>query len=83
MSNKEKRNLYNEKKIQLETLIEEIAGMRRLIVGQDNLFFLILCKLEGLFNLVEQTQMTLYRRVIFECLGLLNSLDKNVYGQFE
>lgn len=63
----------------LETLIEEITGMKRLIIGQDNLFFLILCKLEGLFDLTKQDQMILYRRIIFECLGLLNSLNQNVY----
>ena len=62
----------------LETLIEELSGMKRLIIGQDDLFFLILCKMEGLFSLNKQEDMATYRRVIFECLGLLNSLDRNV-----
>lgn len=62
----------------LETLIEELSGMKRLIYGQDDLFFLILCKMEGLFSLNKKEDMDLYRRIIFECLGLLNSLEKNV-----
>lgn len=62
----------------LETLIEEIAGMKRLIIGQDDLFFLILCKMEGLFSLNRDQDMHIYRRIIFECLGLLNNLQQNV-----
>lgn len=62
----------------LETLIEQIEGMKRLIIGQDDLFFLILCKMKGLFSLQNQDDMTIYRRVIFQCLGLLNSLKRNV-----
>lgn len=65
----------------LQTLIEELSGMKRLISGQDNLFFLILCKLEGLFNLKEKKDMQLYRRIIFESLNLLNSLKDNVCEQ--
>lgn len=62
----------------LQTLIEELSGMKRLLSGQDDLFFLILCKLEGLFSLNRNDDMPIYRRIIFECLGLLNTLDKNV-----
>lgn len=62
----------------LETLIEQIEGMKRLIIGQDDLFFLILCKMKGLFSLYDQNDMAIYRRVIFQCLGLLNSLKQNV-----
>lgn len=62
----------------LETLIEQLSGMKRLIVGQDNLFFLILCKMEGLFSLSRKEDLSTYRRIIFECLALLNELDKNV-----
>lgn len=64
----------------LQTLIEELCGMKRLISGQDDLFFCILCKMEGLFSLNQQDDMSLYRRTIFECLGLLNSLNQNVIG---
>lgn len=62
----------------LETLIEELSGMKRLITGQDDLFFSILCKMEGLFSLIQDEDMALYRRIIFECLGLLNNLEQNV-----
>lgn len=62
----------------LETLIEELSGMKRIIIGQDDLFFLILCKMEGLFSLNRTSDMPIYRRTIFECLSLLGSLDKNV-----
>lgn len=62
----------------LQTLIEQLSGMKRLIAGQDDLFFLILCKMEGLFSLSAEKDMSLYRRVIFQCLGLLNRLEKNV-----
>jgi len=50
--------------------------MKRLIVGQDDLFFLILCKMEGLFSLKDRDDMPVYRRTIFEILNLLNSLNK-------
>ena len=62
----------------LETLIEELSGMKRLIYGQDDLFFLILCKMEGLFSLNRKEDMDIYRRIIFECLNLLSSLETNV-----
>ena len=52
--------------------------MKRLINGQDDLFFLILCKMEGLFSLNKVEDMDTYRRIIFECLGLLNSLNEHV-----
>ena len=50
--------------------------MKRLITGQDDLFFLILCKMEGLFSLQGSQDLLLYRRTILECLSLLNSLDQ-------
>ncbi|MBR4261629.1 MAG: hypothetical protein IKQ33_06770 [Clostridia bacterium] len=56
----------------LETLMEEIAGMAKLIDGQDELFFLILCKMKGLFSLTNDSEMPLYRRIILELLSLLN-----------
>ena len=62
----------------LQTIIEEISGMKRLIVGQDDLFFLILCKMEGLFSLNKYEDMNTYRRIIFEILSLLSSLEDYV-----
>ena len=58
----------------LSTIIEEIAGMNRLIIGQQSEFFSLLCKLEGLFLLTKEEDFMLYRRTIFESLGLLKEL---------
>lgn len=62
----------------LQTIIVELKGMKQLIFNEDELFLSILCKMEGLFSLTEKQDMSLYRRTIFECLGLLNNLNKNV-----
>lgn len=58
----------------LDTIVEELAGMNRLFVGQYESLFSLLCKLEGLFVLTEQEDFALFRRTIFECLGLINNL---------
>lgn len=60
----------------LEALIEEIAGMDRLLIGQHLILFKLLSKLEGLLLLTEENDFMLYRSVIFECLGLLGELNK-------
>ena len=62
----------------LKTIIVELGGMKRLLVSQQDLLFAILCKLEGLFELTDKQQFLEYRRTIFECLSLLNILQKNV-----
>ena len=61
----------------LLTLIEELAGMDRLLEAYHEDLFALLCKLEGLFTLTEEDDFFLYRRTIFECLGLMNSLIKS------
>lgn len=61
----------------LLTLIEELAGMDRLLEDYHEELFALLCKLEGLFTLVEEDDFFLYRRTIFECLGLMNNLIKS------
>ena len=33
----------------LSTLMEELAGMNNLLIGKEELFFPLLCKMEGLF----------------------------------
>lgn len=58
----------------LETIMEELVGMNRLLVDLQDDLFPIICKLEGLFSLTEQEDMYLYRRTIFECLALLNKV---------
>ena len=60
----------------LETIIEEFAGMNELFLDYHDLLFSLLCKLEGLFDLTEDKDFQLYRRTIFECLGLVCDLVK-------
>lgn len=61
----------------LQTILEELAGMQRLMnCGYSEIFFPLLNKLEGLYSLVEDDDFLCYRRTIFECLGLMNDLQK-------
>ena len=60
----------------LETINEEIAGISRLFPDQQATFFTLLSKLEGLFTLTEDSDFLLYRRIIFECLGLIREIAK-------
>lgn len=52
--------------------------MRRLIGKEENLFFLVLCKLEGLYDLQDPKDMFLFRRTIFKCLELMEALRDHV-----
>jgi hypothetical protein len=58
----------------LATVLEEIAGMHRLLIDQDTIVFPLLCKLEGLFTLTGEDDFFIFRRTIFECLGIVNNL---------
>ena len=60
----------------LQTVIEEISGMNRLLIGQQVILFSLLCKLEGLFTLTGEDDFFVFRRTIFECLGLINELSE-------
>ena len=62
----------------LETIIEELCGVERLLNDQQIVFFTLLSKLEGLFSLTAESNFSLYRRTIFECLSLLNDIKENV-----
>lgn len=62
----------------LKSIIEELAGMDRMFLGQHSTLFKLICKLEGLFDLTQQDDFMLYRSIIFECLNLLSDLQKNV-----
>lgn len=62
----------------LTTIMEELAGMDRLLFGQQEQFCALISKLEGLFILTEEEDFFLFRRIIFECLSLLNSLIDNL-----
>ena len=59
----------------LETLIIELTGMSSLLPDQTELFSL-LCKLEALKTLADEEDFMLYRKTIFECLGLMSKIKK-------
>lgn len=59
----------------LQNLIYEIIGMKELWVDQPNLFPL-LCKLEALLTLTGKEDFMGFRKLIFECLGLMNQIKK-------
>ena len=66
----------------LQTVLEELAGMQRLMnCGYSKIFFPLLNKLEGLYSLVEDDDFLCYRRTIFECLGLMNDLQRLICPQ--
>lgn len=58
----------------LETIMEELAGMDRMLQSQHECYANLLFKLEGLFTLEKEEDFQLYRRIIFECLSLCNVL---------
>lgn len=60
----------------LDTIIEELGGMGILIPYQEDKFFSLLCKLKGLSLLINEEDFNLYRRTIFECLGIMGELVK-------
>ena len=59
----------------LQNLILEVGGMNRLVCGQPILFSL-LCKMEALTSLTEENDFLVFRKMIFECLGLLKQLKQ-------
>ena len=68
-------------KTPLNTIIEELSGMDRLLSDQHEILFSLLSKLEGLFVLVKEEDFFQYRRTIFECLTLISSLKENVISR--
>lgn len=62
----------------LSTIIEELAGMNRLLIDLQDDLFPILCKMEGLYNLTREEDYELYRRTIFDCLNLTGALAKKI-----
>ena len=66
----------------LDTIMEELAGMQRLMnCGYSDLYFPLLNKLEGLHSLTDDNDFFCYRRTIFECLGLMSDLQKALCHQ--
>ena len=59
---------------QLDTVILEIAGLNEIFIGPH--FLQLLSKLEGLK--VQETNFELYRKTVFECISLIQELNRNV-----
>ena len=64
----------------LQTIIIELTGMSSLFTDQTELFSL-LCKLEALKTLDKEEDFMLYRKTIFECLGLMDVIKKQCQDQ--
>lgn len=62
----------------LTTVIEEFAGMKELFLDHHQIFFSLLCKLEGLFIYTGENDFFLFRKTIFECLNLIGELIRYV-----
>lgn len=62
----------------LNTIIEELAGMDKLFLDHHDVFFQMLCKLEGLFTFSDDEDFMLFRKTIFEILRLVNDLNSYV-----
>ena len=63
----------------LQTILEQLAGIQRLMNNNySEIFFPLLSKLEGLYSLIDEEDFSCYRRTIFECLGLMNKIKKNI-----
>ena len=61
----------------LKNLILEVTGLNNLLVDQVD-FFHLLCKMESLLTLTQEDDFLMFRKTIFECLSLCNSLKKQI-----
>lgn len=61
----------------LQNLILEVVGMKALWLDQPKLFSL-LCRLEALTTLKEEDDFFAFRKLIFECLSILNEIKKEL-----
>lgn len=59
----------------LENLIYEVAGMAELLSDHVDLFSL-LCRMESLLVLTKEDDFLNFRKIIFECLRLLNGIKQ-------
>lgn len=65
---------------QLNTVVLEIAGLEELF-KEDPQFLQLLSKLQGLKSV--EVDFSLYRKTVFEAIGLLRGLLKNDKSSFE
>ena len=59
----------------LQNLTYEIIGMKELWIDQTDLFPL-LCKMEALLTLTKEEDFLAFRKLVFECLGLMNQIKQ-------
>ena len=59
----------------LQNLILEVGGMNSLL-SDHTILFSLLCKMEALTILTEEEDYLAFRKLIFECLGLLKQLKE-------
>lgn len=62
----------------LSIVIEEIMGMKEIFINHQDKLLSVLCKLEGMRSLNDEEDFALYRRTVFECLGLINEVAVDV-----
>lgn len=60
---------------QLDTVILEIAGLNEIFIENPQ-FLQLLAKLEGIRAVESVTDFTIYRKTVFEAIGLLRGLLK-------
>lgn len=58
---------------QLDTVLLEIVGLNEIFVGP--IFLPLISKLEGLR--VQETSFDFYRKTVFECINILQGIDKD------
>lgn len=58
----------------LHNLILEVGGMSELLQCDQTILFSLLCKMEALTALTGVEDYLAFRKLIFECLGLLKQL---------
>lgn len=61
---------------QLETVIVDIAGKDEIFL-HDSHFLQLLSKLEGIR--VEEVEFNIFRKTVFECINIINEVDRNAY----
>lgn len=58
----------------LHNLILEVGGMSKMLKCDQTILFSLLCKMEALTTLTNPEDYLAFRKLIFECLGLLKQL---------
>ena len=62
--------------IPLQNIIVEITGMGNLLIDQQTALFSVVSRLEGLLTYTDKDDFLLFRKTIFECLGLLSKVKR-------